>query len=119
MPVLAPVANDKTPVFSKSRPFRAGVYGSPDQLIALNRPLMEDRSTPMAVTEMDQLFEGLDYQIVDDTLGSGQSLASEIWKVFLVLVGIALLAEALLCMPPPAQPKTELVSVSQTGRAAA
>ena len=119
MPVLAPTFTDKAPMLSQSRPFRAGVYGTEAQLIALNRPQAEDRTAAMAVADMSKLFEGLDFQIVDDTLGSGQSLASEIWKVFLVLMGLALLAEAILCMPPKSQPKTELVSAPQTRRTAA
>ena len=119
MPVLAPINPDKSSVLSQSRPFRAGVYGNDEQLIALNRPQSEDRASPLPLAEMKQLFEGLDYQIVDDTLGSGQSLASEIWKVFLVLMGIALLAEAILCMPPKAREKTELVAAPTTRRTAA
>jgi hypothetical protein len=119
MPALAPILKDKLVSLAESRPFRAGVYGNPDQLIALNRPRVEDRSSPMALTELNDLFQGLDFQVVDDTLGSGQSLASEIWKVFVALMGIALLAEAILCIPPKAQPKTAIVSEPSARRTAA
>jgi hypothetical protein len=61
----------------------------------------------------------LDPQVIDDTLGSGKSLASEIWKVFVVLMGIALLVEAVLCMPPKVEPKTSLATDTETRRSAA
>lgn len=104
LPVLAP--KSATSALAQSRPYRAGIYGKPDQLIALNRPLVEDDSPPMPAAEMESLFAGLDYQVIDDKLGSGQSLASEIWKTFVILMGLALLAESILCMPPRPAPKT-------------
>ncbi len=106
MPALAPIA--ELPPLAQTRPFRAGVYGNPDQLVALNRPLAEDNSRSMPAADLESLFEGLDFQVIDDELGSGQSLASEIWKTFIVLMGLALLAEAILCMPPVAVKKTSV-----------
>ena len=121
MPQLAPIVAESKleESLAQSRPFRAGVYGSPDQLIALNRPLAEDRSSPLDVAELNTLFAGLDFLVIDDTLGSGQSLASEIWKIFVALMGIALLVEAALCMPPKTVPKTLLVAETETRRSAA
>ena len=46
--------------------------------------------------------------MIDDTLGSKKSLATEIWKIFMVLMGLALLAEVILCVPPKPEPRTEL-----------
>lgn len=107
LPALAPSTELLT--LAQSRPFRAGIYGSPDQLIALNRPLVEDSSSPITSEELDGLFQGLDYQVIDDKLGSKRSLASEIWKTFVVLMGLALLVEAALCLPPKAVPKTTVL----------
>ena len=95
-------------VLVESRPFNAGVYGNEDQLIALNRPNIEDTSRSIPTDEVNQLFESLDFRIIDDQLGSKKSLASEIWKIFIAVMGIALLAEAALCLPPKPEPQTEL-----------
>lgn len=94
------LAGDKSLAISAERPFRAGVYSNESKLIALNRPAAEDRSDVLAKAEIKKLFEGLDFRILDDQLGNEQSLASEIWRSFMVLMGIALIAEALLCLPP-------------------
>ena len=48
------------------------------------------------------LFEGLDFDRVDDTAGSGASLIQEIWRLFLVAMLIALVLEAVLCIPKKA-----------------
>ena len=92
----------------ESRPFSAGVYGTKDQMIALNRPNVEDTSRSIPTDEVNQLFEGLDFHIIDDQLGSDKSLASEVWKIFVAVMGIALFAEAVLCLPPKPEPQTEL-----------
>ena len=75
----------------------------------------EDRAEAIARTEIDELFSGLDYHVVDEQLSNDASLASEIWKLFIVLAGIALLVEAVLCMPP--KPEAEAV-VAATGSSA-
>jgi len=102
--------------FVESRPFSAGVYGGEGQLIALNRPNLEDTSRSLPNDEVNQLFDGLDFHIIDDQLGSNKSLASEVWKIFMVIMGIALLVEAILCLPPKPEPQPELQPI--TGGAA-
>jgi hypothetical protein len=96
---------------------RAGVYGDPNQWVAVNRPPAEDRSEPLTRTEVDGLFAGLDVQIVDDQVGSGRSLASEIWRLFVIVMGLALVAEAVLCLPPKLAPAA--TTVLEPARAAA
>ena len=88
----------------ESRPFSSGVYGDDKQLVAINRPEIEDKSNSIPKEKVDELFAGLDFRIIDDQLGSKKSLATEIWKIFVVLMGLALLAEAILCLPPKPQP---------------
>jgi hypothetical protein len=97
---------------AENNSLRAGIYGDDKQLIALNRSAAEDRGDVIERTEMDDLFSGLDYHVVDEQLTNNASLASEIWKLFIVLAGIALLVEAVLCMPP--KPEAE-ASVAATG----
>lgn len=94
------VAGEKSEVFSEEQPFLAGVYSDDKSLIAINRPPEEDTFDVLAREEIETLFEGLSFQIIDDQLGNSQPLASEVWRAFMVLMGIALLAEAFLCLPP-------------------
>ena len=97
---IMPAADSETVRLASDHPFRSGIYGNDKQLVALNRPTDEDRTQAMSPLELGGLFEGLDYHVVDDTLSSKQSLASEIWKIFIALSGVALLLEAWFCMPP-------------------
>ena len=113
MPRLAPESKDATDKsisanLAQDRPFYAGVYGSENQLVALNRPLAEDKSVPLGKLQLGALFGGLDHYIIEDQVGSGRSLTSEIWRFFIALMGIALLAEALLCLPPKSTPRSRL-----------
>lgn len=85
-------------------PLRAGVVSSGDKLAALNRPPAEDQPAVVAPGELNDLFAGLDFHVVSDTLESGRSLTNEVWRTFLILVALALVAEAVLCMPPPRDP---------------
>jgi len=83
-----------------SLPLRAGVVGAGDNLIALNRPPREDLPQTLSTTALDELFAGLDYHVVINTLEDGHNLTNEVWRTFLMVVALAILGEALLCMPP-------------------
>ncbi|MEM7146985.1 MAG: BatA domain-containing protein [Verrucomicrobiota bacterium] len=76
-----------------------GVVRGGDLSVALNRPPGEDRLDVMGRPALEELFEGLDYQVIEESIEDTGSLASEIWRTFLILMGAALLGEALLCMP--------------------
>ncbi len=80
-------------------PLRAGVMESGDRVIALNRPAGEDSVQTLSASSLNELFDGLDYRRIDDTLDSRKKLTSEIWRMILVLMALALIAEAVLCMP--------------------
>jgi hypothetical protein len=92
---------EKEPVASSDLPLRAGVVASGDQITALNRPPGEDQPETLSTTALNELFAGLDFRVLTDSLEKGRSLTNEIWRTFLVAMAIALLAEALLCMPLP------------------
>jgi hypothetical protein len=87
-------------VLSTELPLRAGIAESGDKLVAINRPLREDVPDFLGKTALGELFAGLDHQIIEDRVEDESSLASEVWRTFLFLMAIALLGEALLCMPP-------------------
>lgn len=74
--------------------------GENARLVALNRPESEDDSRILDAEAIDGLLVGVDYRRIDDQVGSGNSLAAEVWRAFLFAMAIALLAEALLSLPP-------------------
>jgi hypothetical protein len=46
-----------------------------------------------------ELFAGLQFRRVDDEVENENALANEIWRTFLLLMALALIGEALLCLP--------------------
>ena len=81
------------------RELHAGVFQDGDLWCALNRSLAEDRALVMPVATADTLFTGLAYERIDDAVGDPASLASEIWRLFLLTMALALVVEAMLCLP--------------------
>lgn len=79
--------------------FQRGVYSAADRLLAVNRPKDEDDVRVVLDSRLLELFRGLDFVRVDDQAGSLSSLIQEIWRVFLVAMLVALVAEAVLCLP--------------------
>ncbi len=94
--LVAPAMN--APTISE-RGLHAGVYRDGEKWVAVNRSLAEDDSRVAAASEVDELFEGLPYQRIDDAVGNTSSLASEVWRIFLFLMVVALILEAVLCLP--------------------
>jgi hypothetical protein len=95
-----PVERIRDALSSESLPLRAGVVTSGDQIIALNRPPGEDQPETLSTTDLNELFAGLDFRVLTDTLEDGRTLTSEVWRTFLIAMALALVGEALLCMPP-------------------
>lgn len=79
----------------------SGVYSKEEALLAVNRTVAEDETALVADAKVDKLFEGLDFIKVKDSAGNFRSLIEEIWRTFLVAMLIALLLEAVLCLPKP------------------
>ncbi|MEM9280786.1 MAG: BatA domain-containing protein [Verrucomicrobiota bacterium] len=92
------------------RVYNAGAFEASEgeQIIALNRPNDEDASRVLDSARVDQLLEGVEYRRIDDEAGSVNPLASEIWRIFLALLGLAMIGEAILCLPEKRQARTEL-----------
>ncbi|MEQ9411026.1 MAG: BatA domain-containing protein [Fuerstiella sp.] len=86
-------------VWISQRTISAGLYQSNDTLLALNRPPVEDDSTVLTSEDLADVLAGLEYTRIDDEVGGTMQLASEIWRTFLVLMILALIVEALLCVP--------------------
>jgi hypothetical protein len=84
---------------SNEYPYHAGAYAAAQKLVAVNRSEAEDRAGVLDDDRLAELFQGLEYDRVDDRAGSMNSLAREVWRVFLVGMIAALIVEAGLCLP--------------------
>lgn len=80
--------------------WEAGSGESGRRLLALNRPEREDDPRRLQPEALEALFAGVPYRLIDDRVGTENSLASEIWRLFLTLMACALLVEAILSLPP-------------------
>lgn len=94
------------PILTFDLPLRAGVLqresavaGEPGMLVALNRPPGEDAPQTLDKVALDELFDGLDWRLLERSLENEKSLASEVWRLFLLIMGAAIIFEALLCLP--------------------
>lgn len=95
--VVEPAAED-APTLSQ-RELHAGVYRDGEYWAAVNRSRAEDSTKITPVATVDELFDGLSYRRIDVAVGDTSALASEIWRAFLVAMGIALIVEAVLSLP--------------------
>jgi hypothetical protein len=81
-------------------PLRAGIVASGEQIAALNRPVGEDAPQTLSTNSLNELFAGLDFRVLTDSVENARSLTNEVWRTFLVIMALALLIEALLSLPP-------------------
>lgn len=86
-------------LLSTEMPWQAGVYQNEDRLFAINRSLPEDQRDVVSDKDLARLFEGLDFSRVNDSAGSLAGIVREIWRLFLFSMIVAMLVEAVLCMP--------------------
>jgi hypothetical protein len=87
------------PVSGVKSSLRAGVFTQGERLLALNRPASEDTPETISLSALGELFAGLDFHIVTTTLEDTHSITNEVWRTFLFAMALALLGEALLCLP--------------------
>jgi hypothetical protein len=93
---VAPAEEGPSP---SARGLQAGVYRSEGYWTAVNRNAAEDDAGVTPTATVDELFGGVSYQRIDDTVGSVSPLAREVWRAFLVAMMLALILEAALCLP--------------------
>lgn len=99
-----PLDPDSQEELSVLRPYRTGVFRNGEQLFAINRDPAEDAAKPLDETTLEPLFGGLDYQRIEDDVSDDGALASEIWRLFLIVMALAMILEAALCIPAREQP---------------
>ncbi len=89
---------DNSPLLSQ-RGLHGGVYQDGAYLTAVNRSQIEDSATAVPVETVDALFDGMSYRRIDVDVGDTSALASELWRIFLFAMIVALLVEAVLSLP--------------------
>ena len=89
---------DNSPLLSQ-RGLHAGVYRDGAYLTAVNRSQIEDSATAVPIETVDALFDGMSYRRIDVDVGNTSALASELWRIFLFAMIVALLVEAVLSLP--------------------
>ncbi|MFO0978978.1 MAG: BatA domain-containing protein [Planctomycetaceae bacterium] len=105
-----PLDEDSARVLVSQRTLSNGLYSDGDVSLALNRPLSEDLGETITDDTLSQLMSGLNLTRINDQAGSSMALATEVWRTFLIAMIIALLAEALLCVPDRQVAKKPLTS---------
>jgi hypothetical protein len=100
-------AGPKT-ALSSEYPYHSGVYQAGDRTLAVNRSVAEDNVAVLDDGRLEELFQGLDFDRVDERAGSATSLAREVWRLFLFGTIGALIVEAGLCLPKGAKSAGEL-----------
>ncbi len=103
---------DNSPLLSQ-RGLHAGVYRDGAYWTAVNRSQIEDSATAVPVETVDALFDGMSYRRIDVDVSDTSALASELWRIFLIAMIVALLAEAALSLPGK-RTKTTLSMVPTT-----
>ena len=106
---VAPAEN--TAVLSQ-RELHAGVYREDEYWVAVNRSHAEDTAKTSPVETVDALFDGLSYRRIDVDVGDTSALASELWRIFLIAMALALIVEAVLSLPNRKTEATPLIDLA-------
>ena len=85
-------------VLSNQYSQHTGVYQSDELLIAQNRLGDEDSGKLVSGDTLSGLFGALDWSRIE-VGASARSLVQEIWRWFVIVMLVAMVLEALLCMP--------------------
>ena len=93
------VAPKEDAVSLSARELHAGVYQNDTHWVAVNRSQAEDIAKTSSLEAVDALFDGLSYRRIDVDVGDTSALASELWRIFLIAMVLALIVEAVLSLP--------------------
>ena len=108
---------DNSPLLSQSG-LHAGVYRDGAYWTAVNRSHIEDSAVAVPVEAVDALFDGMSYRRIDVDVGDTSALASELWRIFLIAMIVALLVEAVLSLPSRRVRTTPLIDLTVSGGSA-
>ena len=107
--LVAPAENTAS---LSQRELHAGVYREGEYWIAVNRSQTEDSAKTSPVETVDTLFDGLSYRRIDVDVGDTSALASELWRIFLIAMALALILEAVLSLPSRKTESTPLIDLA-------
>lgn len=114
--LVAPKDNSDAPLhLSSQRGLHAGVYRDGAYWTAVNRSQIEDNATAVPIETVDALFDGMSYRRIDVDVGDTSALASELWRIFLLAMIVALLVEAVLSLPSKRVKTTPLIDFTVAG----
>lgn len=108
----SPLDDTSDQVWVSQRGNMGGLFEGGERLLAVNRPLAEDADQVVTDETLSQVLAGIEYKRIDDKVGGAMQLASEVWRTFLILMIIALIAEALLSVPEQAVKSRPLTEVA-------
>lgn len=94
------------------RELHAGVYREGEYWVAVNRSQAEDNAKTSPVETVDTLFDGLSYRRIDVDVGDTSALASELWRIFLIAMALALILEAVLSLPSRKTESSPLIDLT-------
>ena len=94
------------------RELHAGVYREGEYWVAVNRSQAEDNAKTSPVETVDTLFDGLSYRRIDVDVGDTSALASELWRIFLIAMALALILEAVLSLPSKKTESSPLIDLA-------
>ena len=114
--LVAPADDSDAPLhLSSQRGLHAGVYRDEAYWTAVNRSQIEDSAVAAPVEAVDALFDGMSYRRIDVDVGDTSALASELWRIFLIAMIVALLVEAVLSLPSRRVRATPLIDLTVAG----
>ena len=106
------VASAENTASLSQRELHAGVYRDGKHWVAVNRSQAEDNAKTSPVETVDALFDGLSYRRIDVDVGDTSALASELWRIFLIAMALALILEAALSLPSRKTEDTPLIDLA-------
>ena len=107
-----PVASAVNNASLSQRGLHAGVYRNEAYWAAINRSQVEDSAKTASVEAVDGLFDGLSYRRIDVNVGDTSALASELWRIFLIAMAVALILEAVLSLPSRKTESSPLIDLA-------
>lgn len=90
--------NDRSTAPSDPR-LHAGVYNVAGRFVAVNRPASENSITRLTETDARRLFQDLPFRMHEERGTGSDRLQGEIWRIFVTLMLLFLIAEGLLILP--------------------